>query len=97
MRTDSMNDRMQHYKNKIREKFIDEDFIANDLSELDMNGCNNLDDDPDFIEEFYKPISNESILDLENTPDSFDPYINMELAVERGGETPEYARIIKRA
>ena len=30
------------------------------------------------------------------TPDSYDNYINMELALDRGGEQPEYARVKKR-
>ena len=62
-----------------------------------MNGCNDLDDNPDFSEKFYKPKSNGSIIDSENTPDSYDPYINMELVLDRGCETPEYTRVIKRA
>ena len=61
---------VKHYNDKIREKFKDEDFIANDLGELDMRGYNNIDHDLNFIDKFNKRISNKSIQDSESTHDS---------------------------
>ena len=55
--------------------------------------------DADFQEEFTNIVNDSSIPEADNefTPDIFDDtYLNMELAIPRDGEGPEYARVTKR-
>ena len=47
----------------------------------------------DFSKVFYNPAVNES--DEEFTPGLYDNYVNMELALDRGGDRPELARVKK--
>ena len=56
-------------------------------------------DDPDFQEEFNSVTSNEEIKDDVNnfTPDTYDTYLNMELALPQGDSLqPRMARVTKR-
>jgi hypothetical protein len=57
-----------------------------------------LETDPDFAEEFAQTFDNPEVkeADDEFDPDSYDGYINMELAMDRGGDEPELARVTKR-
>jgi hypothetical protein len=54
--------------------------------------------DADFQEEFKKVINDPTIpeADKDCTPDFDDTYLNMELAIPRDSEGPEYARVTKR-
>ena len=53
-------------------------------------------DDPDFEEEFQRLISSDDIPEADDeTPDAYDGYLNMELALDHGKETPMYARVTK--
>ena len=54
--------------------------------------------DPDFVEEFQKVMDNPDIPEAEDyTPEVLeDTYVNMELALDRGGDAPEFARVRKR-
>ena len=56
-------------------------------------------DDPDFQEEFNSVTSNEEVKDDDDhfTPDTYDTYINMELALSQGDSLePRMARVTKR-
>jgi hypothetical protein len=57
-----------------------------------------IDSDVNFEEEFQLIINDESILEADDkfTADSYDTYINMELALERGDDKPTYAKVTKR-
>ena len=57
-----------------------------------------LKDDEDFAAEFAKVFNNPEVevADDSWTPDSYDGYLNMELALDRGGEHPEAAKVTKR-
>ena len=58
-----------------------------------------LEFDPDFQEEFNEIVNDTNIpeADKDFTPDVFDDtYLNMELAIPRDGDGPEYARVTKR-
>ena len=55
-------------------------------------------DDPDFVEEFQKVIDHPDIPEADDyTPEVLeDTYVNMELAMDRGGDGPEFAKVTKR-
>ena len=56
------------------------------------------DGDEDFQNEFARVFDNTDVKedDYQFTPDYYDNYINMELALDIGGEQPEYSRVKKR-
>ena len=56
-----------------------------------------IENDPDYQEEFDRVLSNDQIPEDDFTPDAFDHYMNMELALPRGtdGEM-QYAKVVKR-
>jgi hypothetical protein len=58
-----------------------------------------LDDDPDYQEEFNRVLENKAIEeDDDYTPDAHDQYLDMEITLPRGTDgTAEYAKVIKRA
>ena len=51
----------------------------------------------DFQNEFARVFDNTDVKEDDDqfTPDSYDNYINMELALDRGGKQPKYARVKK--
>ena len=58
-----------------------------------------FDDDPDFQEEFNNITSNEEVKEDDDlfTPDTYDMYLNMELAIPQGDSLePRLARVTKR-
>ena len=57
-----------------------------------------LEDDPLFSEEFNKIYNNHNIPEADDfTPDAVaDTYLNMEIALPRDGEGPEFAKVTKR-
>ena len=54
--------------------------------------------DEDFQNEFARVFDNTDVKEDDDrfTPDSYDNYINMELALDRGGQQSEYTRVKKR-
>ena len=56
------------------------------------------DGDEDFQNELSRIFDNTDVKEDDDrfTPESYDSYINMELALDRGGEQPEYSRVKKR-
>lgn len=78
---------MEQYNQKIHSKFETQPNVPKkDLQYMDpQHGLHNLDDDPDFFNEFSKVINDESIPEEDGAADdSFDPYIRMELSLPRG-------------
>ena len=63
-----------------------------------MEDWEDMASDPDFLEEFQKVFNNPDIPEADNfTPEVLeDTYVNMELAMPRGEDGPEFARVIKR-
>ena len=58
-----------------------------------------FDKDPDFAEEFYDVVSNNKLKEADDafTPDVYDTYLNMELAIPQGDSLePRLARVTKR-
>ena len=92
---------MSVFDGKIKRKF---DVSANvpDKELLLFNPYNLLDideEDPEFVEEYNKVISDQSINHEDSTlPDTFDPYLNMEISLPRGQDsTPIAAHVKQRA
>ena len=56
-----------------------------------------IQDDPDFAEEFNRTFSNPEVPESDSFDDSNnDQYLNMELAIDRGGDHPELGTVKKR-
>ena len=58
-----------------------------------------FEEDPDFTEEFLEVISNNELKEVDDTftPDVYDMYLNMELAIPQGDSLePRLARVTKR-
>jgi hypothetical protein len=57
-----------------------------------------LETDPDFAEEFAQTFNNPDVPEADDTfdPDSYDSYLGMELALDRDGQEPQFARVSKR-
>ena len=91
--------RITEFDAAIKRKFKEDD-------DLGMEGAKpNPDDwsdyiqwDPDFAEEFQNVIDDKLVPEVAETwtPDSYDTYLNMELALDRGDEQPSYAKVTKR-
>jgi hypothetical protein len=85
---------------RFNEKYIDADYLQNNNDKPAVELWEELaDDDGVFFEEFTRVITNEDIPEADDTfdPESFDDnYVNMELALERQGDGPEFARVTKR-
>jgi hypothetical protein len=56
-----------------------------------------LESDEDFAEEFNKICNDTNVPEADDDfdPDSFDACLNMESAIDRGGDDPEFARVTK--
>ena len=56
-----------------------------------------LEPDPNFAEEFAQTFDNPDVpeADDEFDPDSYDSYLNMDLALERDDTTPEFVKVTK--
>mgnify|MGYP003326537431 FL=1 len=100
MSTSENKQRMDEYTRKLEDKFTASPPVPKRelLNFNTHHSLNNMNSDPDFIEEFNKVISDASITDPEdNTPDSYDPYLQMELSLPRGDDfSPMNARVIHR-
>ena len=55
-------------------------------------------DEPDFEEEFQRITSDKDLPKAGDsfTPDSYDGYLHMELAFDRGDDSPFFAKVTKR-
>ena len=98
LQTDANKQRTKSFNDKIADRFKDTN-LQFDGENPDIDDWGQLhEDDEDFVSEFYKVIHNDNVkeADDEFDPDSFDNYLHMELAIDRGNEHPEYARVTKR-
>ena len=101
--TDSNKARFKAFDEAMQERFQDryEDttFTGATNSKPTMEMWAELaEDDDDFREEFNKVFNNEAVPEADDsfTPDTYDQYVNMELALDRGGDRPEFAKVKKR-
>ena len=101
--TDSNRKRFEHYDTAITERFNEvdtqESFSTPSRDKPTMEIWKDLaDDDEEIQNKFVRVFDNTDLKEDDDqfTPDSYDSYINMELALDRGGEQPKYARFKKR-
>ena len=102
--TDEVKDKCKEYDQWITDLLKDENHMIHQDGDLQLQDWNEfpIEDDPDFIEEFQHVVSDPEITDEDEnfTPDAFDDtYLNMEIALPRGGGDPEdtqFAKVTKR-
>ena len=102
--TDANRKRFKHYDTAITKRLHDvytqESFAAPISDKPNMEMWKDLADGKEnFQNEFARVFDNTDMKEDDDqfTPDWYDDYINMELALDRGGEQPEYARVNKRS
>ena len=90
--------RCLEFDTAILTRFENKDFIIDGAKPNPAAWADFIDGDVDFEEEFQLVINDEDVpeADEDFTPDAFDYYLNMELALDRGGEYPEIAKVTKR-
>ena len=100
---DANRKRFKHYNTAITERFhevyIQASFSAPSSDKPTMEMWKDLaDGDEDFQNEFARVFDNTDVKEYDDqfTPDSYDNYINMELALDQGGDQPKYTRVKKR-
>ena len=93
----------EHYDTAITEIFhevgIKEYFSEPSSDKPTMEMCKDLaGGDEDFQNKFARVFDNTNVKEDDDrlTPYSYDNYINMELALDQGGEQPKYVRVKKR-
>jgi hypothetical protein len=89
------------FDSEISHHFKEEEDLANDGAKTNPEDWSEyLQYSPDFQEEEFNNIVNDpgiSKADKDFTPDVFnDTYLNMELAIPRDSDGPEFARVTKR-
>jgi hypothetical protein len=96
--TASVKDTFQKFDENIRVKLktIDRGYIGDKPNPEDWADL--MDEDEDFREEFQNVYNNKDIPEADDfTPEVLeDTYVNMEIALPRDGEGPEFARVTKR-
>ena len=100
--TDSNKARFKAFDKAMQEHFHDryEDttFTGATNSKPTMERWAKLaEDNDDFRDKFNKVFNNEAVPEADDsfTPDTYDQYVNMELALDRGGDRPEFAKVKK--
>ena len=99
---DANRKRFEHYDTAITDRF--HEVYTQESSSAPISDKPNMErwkDLVDGVEDFQNELAR--VFDKTDfkedydqfTPDSYDNYINMELALDRGGEQPEYARVKK--
>jgi len=95
---DMNKDRFRKFDESIGRKFKEPRLlVSGDKPDLG-DWAQLLQDDEDFAEEFAKVADNENVVEADDefSPDTYDQYLNSELALDRGGEHPQLARVTKR-
>ncbi len=99
--TDEMKSAIQEFDTEISRRFKEEDDPGYDGAKPNPEDWSEyLQHDPDFQEEFDNIVNDPNVPEADDTftPDVFgDTYLNMELAIPRGGDDgPEFAKVTKR-
>ena len=97
MKTEANKERFKVYDEQIMKRFKE----ARLLPSGDLSQVHELEetfrDDEEFMEEFLRVYSNPEVPDIDNyTPDVYDPHVGMQILMDRGGNEPELAKVIKR-
>jgi hypothetical protein len=98
--TDEVKSSCKDYDQRVVERMKDENHIVQEEGGLQLQDWNEfpVEEDPDFVDEFQNVISDPEIPDEDEnfTPDVFgDTYLNMEIALPRGGGDPEDVQMPK--
>ena len=101
MQTTHMKERAQAFDEAMRAKIKDSEHIILEGGKTQPYDWEQhpFEDDPDFTEEFHKVVSNRELKEADDdfTPDVYDSYLNMELAIPQGDSLePRLARVTKR-
>ena len=101
MQPDHMKERAQAFDEAIKAKIKDRNHTILEGGKTQPYNWTDhpFEEDPDFIEEFHDVISNNELKDVDETftPDIYDTYLNMELAIPQGDSLePRLARVTKR-
>ena len=97
--TDAVKERMKVFTDKIADKFKEGRLSLDGDSKPKLEDwADLLEEDEQFAEEFNRLFDNTDVpeADDEFDPDSYDHYLQMELAIDRGGEHAEFAKVTKR-
>ena len=73
---------MADFDKEIRDKFQG-DFHVDVDGEKNHQLLGILMQDPDFVDEFHKSFLHDDVPEADYTPDTYDSYLNMELAIDR--------------
>ena len=101
MQTTHMKERAQAFHEATKAKIKDSEHIIMEGGKTQPYDWEQhpFEDDPDFTEEFREVISNSELKEADDdfTPDVYDSYLNMELAIPQGDSLePRLARVTKR-
>ena len=101
MQQGHMKERTLAFDEAIRDKIKDRDHIILEGGKTQPHDWTDhlFEDDPDFTEEFHGVISHSEMKEVDETftPDVYDTYLNMELAIPQGDSLePRLARVTKR-
>ena len=101
MQTTHMKERAQAFDEATKAKIKDSEHIILEGGKTQPYDWEQhpFEDDPDFTEEFHEVISNRELKEADDdfTPDVYDSYLNMELAIPQGDSLePRLARVTKR-
>jgi hypothetical protein len=98
--TDEFKSAIEEFDKDIGRRFKEDDDLGFEGSKPNPEDWSEyMEFDSDFQEEFNRIIDDPNVpeADKDFTPDVFDDtYLNMELAIPRTGDGPEYARVTKR-
>ena len=101
MQTSHMKERTRAFDEATKDKIKDGEHILLQGGKTQPYDWNEhpFGEDPDFAEEFKEVISNDEVKEADDafTPDVYDTYLNMELAIPQGDSLePRLARVTKR-
>ena len=101
MQATHMKERTQAFDEAMKAKIKDSEHTILEGSKTQPYDWNDhpFEEDPDFAEEFHEVISNNELKEADDafTPDVYDMYLNMELAIPQGDSLePRLARATKR-
>jgi hypothetical protein len=98
--TDEFKEVIKEFDTEISRRFKEEEVLTYDGAKPNPEDWSEyLEHDPDFQEEFDSIVNDPSVPEADDgfTPDVFDDtYLNMELAIPRDGDGPEFAKVTKR-
>ena len=101
MQATHMKERTQAFDETMKVKIKDSEHIILEGGKTQPYDWNDhpFDEDPDFTEEFHEVISNNELKEADDnfTPDVYNSYLNMELAIPQGDSLePRLTRVTKR-